>query len=181
MVTDKLLNLWHFFLALKLFTDNLAARRLPLLARRSISSLSLSPLSSSARYKLLNKTLLGELTSFLDDAALRESVPRLSALRFYLASSPRLPLLCSVPFSLKETSAIECMSSTLLLWYQFPPAIPITRTSRRCKIQPYVCADPNENSERSWNETNNGEFMRERTFPSYPSRLFLRNIFRNWQ
>lgn len=71
MVTDKLLNLWHFFLALGLFTDNLAASFA--LAHGSASSFSFLFLSSflfsssfsSARYKLLNKTLLGELTSFL--------------------------------------------------------------------------------------------------------------------
>lgn len=149
MVTDKLLNLWHFFLTLELFTDNLAARRLPLLARRSRSSLSLSLLFSSARYKLLNKTLLGELTSFLRRCRFEGVSASSERPSFLPRPIPHLPLLCSIPFSLKETSAIECMSSTLLLWYQFPLAIPITRTSRRCKIQPYVCADPNENSERS--------------------------------
>lgn len=45
MVTDKLLNLWHFFLAPGFFTDNLATRRLSLAGARPLS-LSLSPTSS---------------------------------------------------------------------------------------------------------------------------------------
>ena len=102
-----------------------------------------------SRYKLLNKALLANWLASLDNACLRRAFSLqtpffllLSKFSFkplclshflFLSYSRSLSLLLflsssgTTNYEFGGSHCIDCMSSTSLLWYQFPPGIPITR------------------------------------------------------
>lgn len=146
---DKLMNP-HSVFAFRVLTDNLA------------QPLCLFALPFLSRYKLLNKALLANWLASLDNASLKVShsfsfslflcysVSKFSLKPLHSFSFPFYSIALSSLFFIKNSVLqvlsfslrIDCMSSTSLLWYQFPPAIPITRlppSYRKRKIEYNDC------------------------------------------
>lgn len=127
----------------------------------------------SARYKLLNKTLLGELTSFLRRCRF-EGLGASSGRPISPHPIPSSSLFRSV---LQGDVGYRVHVINIVIVVSISACVSNYPDFSRCKIQSYVCADFNKNSERSWNETNNVEFMRERMLSLYLFSAVLAKYF----